>query len=253
MNANTIPEHLTAPPTGDITVWTKPNCVQCRLVKKRLTDAGVPFIERDLTAPGHEDDLAHFKGLGFGSAPITEHNATAVPGFVPAEIDRIIAAWRAGHPVASLREQQQEYTDTTAAFHAGQDVVPGDCWRACLASLLEVPIAEVPHFAHLYPSDGTLEWWDASVAWVRSTLPGWTLGCWHRPNRGWSGVYSAEDASAAPDRVILTGPSPRGAWNHSVLVYAATGELAHDPFPGGTGVGEGPGDVVGLVRQEWQS
>ena len=93
-----LPDHLTAQPSGDVTVWTKPNCVQCRMVKHRLTLAGVPFTERDLTAPEHEEDLRHFKSLGFGSAPITEHEATSFPGFVPAEIDRIIAAWRAGHP-----------------------------------------------------------------------------------------------------------------------------------------------------------
>ncbi|GAA1915053.1 hypothetical protein GCM10009775_04360 [Microbacterium aoyamense] len=154
----------------------------------------------------------------------------------------------------SLREQLQEYTDTTAAYHRGEDVIPGDCWRACLASLLEVPIADVPHFAHLYPTEGTLEWWDASVAWVRETLPGWTLGCWRRPEEGWfQRFYSADEAANAPDRVILTAASPRGAWNHSVLVSVRTGELAHDPFPGGTGVGEGPWDVVGLARLEWLS
>lgn len=94
--------NLHTPPTGDITVWTKPNCVQCTAVKRRLTDAGVPFTERDLTAPEHEKDLEHFKGIGYATAPITEHGIVAVPGFVPAEIDLIIAAWRAGHPAEAL-------------------------------------------------------------------------------------------------------------------------------------------------------
>lgn len=97
-----LPDHLTAPPSGDVTVWTKPACVQCNAVKRRLTEAGVPFTECDLTHPDHEKDLAHFKGLGYSSAPITEHGAVAVPGFVPAEIDRIIAAWRAGHPAEAV-------------------------------------------------------------------------------------------------------------------------------------------------------
>ncbi|KJL37075.1 Glutaredoxin-like protein NrdH [Microbacterium ginsengisoli] len=90
-----LPSHLTAPPSGDITVWTKPSCVQCTAVKRRLTEAGVPFTERDLTAEEHESDLEYFRKLGYRSAPITAHGAVAVPGFVPAEIDRIIAAWRA--------------------------------------------------------------------------------------------------------------------------------------------------------------
>lgn len=97
-----IPESLKTPPSGDVTVWTKPNCVQCRMVKRRLSEAGVPFDERDLTAPENEKDLAHFRGLGYSSAPITEHGTVAVPGFVPAEIDRIIAEWRAGHPAEAV-------------------------------------------------------------------------------------------------------------------------------------------------------
>lgn len=96
---NSLPSHLTAPPTGDVTVWTKPGCVQCNMVKRRLGEANVPFIERDLTAPENADDLVYFTKLGYRAAPLTEHEQVIVPGFVPAEIDRIITAWRAGHPV----------------------------------------------------------------------------------------------------------------------------------------------------------
>lgn len=93
-----ITDATTPRPTGDITVWTKPNCVQCRLVKHRLTQAGVPYTERDITATAHATDLAHFKALGYMAAPITEYETTAFPGFVPAEIDRIAAAWKTTHP-----------------------------------------------------------------------------------------------------------------------------------------------------------
>lgn len=78
-----------------VIVWTKPSCVQCRLVKLRLEAASVPFEERDLTAPESAKDLEHFRGLGYSSAPITEYGGIAVPGFMPSEIDRIIEAWRA--------------------------------------------------------------------------------------------------------------------------------------------------------------
>ena len=58
----------------------------------------------DVTAerPAAEEnaaDLEYFQKLGYRTAPITEHGKAAVPGFIPAEIDKIIAAWRAGHPV----------------------------------------------------------------------------------------------------------------------------------------------------------
>lgn len=78
-----------------VIVWTKPACVQCKLVKHRLEVAGVPFVEHDLTAPENAKDLEHFRGLGYTSAPITEFEGIAVPGFMPSEIDRIIGAWKA--------------------------------------------------------------------------------------------------------------------------------------------------------------
>lgn len=78
-----------------VIVWTKPACVQCRLVKFRIEAAGVPFEERDLTEPESAKDLEHFRGLGYSAAPITEYGGIAVPGFMPSEIDRVIEAWRA--------------------------------------------------------------------------------------------------------------------------------------------------------------
>lgn len=178
-----------------------------------------------------------------------------------------------------LRHQHQEYTDTAAAYEAGEDVVPGDCWRACLASLLEVPLAEVPHFIHLYPTEVIYtdpaemaaqarlserlgpRWWRESIAWVEQQRPGWTLAAWDRPepwtpfwNTSWSDTAPPSEmieAAGGSARLILTAPSPRGEWNHSVLVDAQTGELEHDPFPGGGGVLAGPGDRVALVRPEW--
>jgi len=85
-----------------VTVWTKPNCQQCRLVKHRLDAADVAWRELDLTAPEHAKDLEYFRGLGFSSAPITEFGGIAVPGFMPSEVDRVIAAWRAEQARAEL-------------------------------------------------------------------------------------------------------------------------------------------------------
>ena len=109
---------------SDLIVWTKPSCVQCDAVKRRLVEkiagktgltgaqvkaeflelviAGL-VTERDLTAPEHASDLEYFRGLGYSSAPITEYGGSAVPGYMPAEIDRIIDAWRAEHPTAVPR------------------------------------------------------------------------------------------------------------------------------------------------------
>ena len=146
----------------------------------------------------------------------------------------------------SLREQHQRYTENTAAYLAGEDVVPGDCWRTALACLLEIPRDDVPHFAYDYPKGN--EWWHRSVSWVKQQRPGWTLSAWGPGN--WP-FYADHVSHDAPDRVLVTGGSPRGDWSHVVLVDARTGDLAWDPFPGGEGVLQPIVDRVALVREEW--
>lgn len=156
---------------------------------------------------------------------------------------------------ATLREQHQEHLSlaSTQAWAAGDpDVVPGDCWRACIASLLEVPIADVPHFVALHPDvdgDELAEtqgppWWRESNAWIARVRPGWEIRAWDVPSP-WTPVYVYR--KGMPDRVILSGRSPRGDWLHSVLVWDADGTLAHDPFPGGGGVNAPYSDRIALV------
>lgn len=93
-----------------VIVWTKPACQQCRMVKFRLEAAGVEYEERDLTALEAAKDLEHFRGLGFSSAPITEFGQIAVPGFMPSEVDRVIAAWRAANATSSPDSRSHERT-----------------------------------------------------------------------------------------------------------------------------------------------
>lgn len=97
--------------TNKITLWTKPACVQCDAIKRRLVQGitglvGLPknemleefqrlvnkgiVYERDLTTSENEESLKRFKTLGYTSAPITEFGSHAVPGYIPAEIDNII-------------------------------------------------------------------------------------------------------------------------------------------------------------------
>lgn len=77
-----------------IVLHKKPACQACRAVARRLSEAGVEFIEQDLTAPENLKDLEHFKGLGYSSAPITEYGDIAFPGYNPAEVDRVIAKYK---------------------------------------------------------------------------------------------------------------------------------------------------------------
>lgn len=156
--------------------------------------------------------------------------------------------------MSDLRTQLQEHTDVASTRSWAEGVpgaLPGDCWRACLASLLEVPMAETPHFVALFPDvDDELSeaegpaWWRASKAWVEEVRPGWTIAAWDVPD-DWHPIYVAP--TGMPDRVILSGRSPRGDWLHSALVWDADGSLAHDPFPGGTGVVAPYPDRIALI------
>ncbi|AIZ01780.1 hypothetical protein ArV1_093 [Arthrobacter phage vB_ArtM-ArV1] len=105
----------------------------------------------------------------------------------------------------------------------------GNCWQACIASLLELPIEDVPHFI-LHE-----DWWEATKAFVSVHKPGWTIE--HYPTV--FPAYQDPDHPEAPTHVIGSGQSPRGDFLHAAIVDAVTGELAHDPHPSRAGfVGE---------------
>lgn len=95
----------------------------------------------------------------------------------------------------------------------------GDCFRACVASILELPSDEVPHFVQLAEDTGNdLDWATMFVAWCSSrgvdfySIPG------DRKPTGWA---------------ITSGPGGRGPL-HSVVTFA--GELRHDPHPSRAGL-----------------
>lgn len=99
----------------------------------------------------------------------------------------------------------------------------GNCLAACIASVLELPLADVPNFAAL-PQD---EWFLTLEAWLR--------------DRGLGLVVWGTDVRApyldphGGDALLAHGKSPRGDWQHTVVVDAA-GDLLHDPHPDRTGV-----------------
>ena len=114
-----------------------------------------------------------------------------------------------------MKPVDQLYTDLP-----GEGDVVGDCWRASLASILELPAEEVPHFVALGDS-----WVDATHAWLAK--------------RGLEGAFY--DGGPPPEYTgyaVATGKSPRGDWNHAVVAYVretgpsvAEVSLEHDPFP----------------------
>ncbi len=95
----------------------------------------------------------------------------------------------------------------------------GNCLQACVASLLELDLEEVPHFA----SFGEF-WFQKMVKWGM--------------DRGFF-VLCLDSIPPPEIYAIMGGPSPRGPFSHSVI-SGPNNEIVHDPYP--TGGGLAPGD-----------
>lgn len=127
-----------------------------------------------------------------------------------------------------------DQTDTTSTT--------GNCLQASFASLLGMPLDDVPHFAAISGPD----WWPAIFRFIHESSDGKLQLCL-RPLR--FPVYGEDDTPADRLRgyVIGVGPSPRGDWDHAVILDAITGELIHDPHPTDKqGIGGGRGYVLAL-------
>lgn len=116
----------------------------------------------------------------------------------------------------------------------------GNCLQAVVASLLDLPLDEVPHFVQDHvDTDGAKHWWNSMVEFVGT--------------HGW-GVHPAVPIPDYPGQhLMVSGPSPRGAdgdglWH--VVIYR-DGEMVHDPHPDRTGLRGGllgAGSAWGLHR-----
>lgn len=55
-------------------IYTKPNCVQCRMVKKYLDNKKIPFVE--INIENDENIINFLKGQGISSAPAIFYGET---------------------------------------------------------------------------------------------------------------------------------------------------------------------------------
>lgn len=76
---------------SNITVWSKPNCVQCRAVYRALDKAGTDYAVKNL--PDHPEKLQQFLDAGFSSAPVVESDISyTFAGFNPDGVKALILA-----------------------------------------------------------------------------------------------------------------------------------------------------------------
>ena len=55
-------------------IYTKPNCVQCKMVKKYLNNKNIPFVE--INIENNEDIINFLKGQGISDPPAVFYGET---------------------------------------------------------------------------------------------------------------------------------------------------------------------------------
>jgi hypothetical protein len=116
----------------------------------------------------------------------------------------------------------------------GDIVVSGNCYAAAIASMLDLPITEVPNCEVFFPWSEENRFWDQWMnAWLE--LKGWKIES--APEYG---VYHDDEHYAdgtaellKDDFYFVSGPSVRGV-NH-ICIFKA-GRLVHDPHPTKEGI-----------------
>lgn len=71
-----------------ITVYSKNNCMQCKMTKKFLEQHGANFQEINIDE--HPEKVDYVKSLGFTSAPVIEADNLVFSGFQPAKLQELI-------------------------------------------------------------------------------------------------------------------------------------------------------------------
>ena len=101
----------------------------------------------------------------------------------------------------------------------------GNCFAACIASILHLDITEVPNFC----ADGHPDWWSDAQHWLVER--GYFL-----LDIKYSAVTDAYCEVPNGVYVIIGGKSPRGDWNHAIIgisdkVYGhQIWRYVHDPY-----------------------
>ncbi|HEM4051367.1 TPA: glutaredoxin-like protein NrdH [Streptococcus suis] len=71
-----------------VTIYSKNDCVQCKMSKKFLDQHNVAYTEINLDE--QPEYIEHVKGLGFSSAPVIETESEVFSGFQPAKLKSLV-------------------------------------------------------------------------------------------------------------------------------------------------------------------
>lgn len=101
----------------------------------------------------------------------------------------------------------------------------GNCLTAVVASLLDLPLNEVPNFVqdhvdHDADNHREWDWWHRLVKFLH--------------DHGWA-LHSATLDANPGEHLWVSGKSPRADGIHHAVIYR-DGVMVHDPHPDGTGI-----------------
>ncbi len=71
-----------------ITIFSKNNCMQCKMTKKLLDKEGADYQEINIDE--RPDMIDYVKDLGFSAAPVVKAGEIIFSGFQPAKLKEII-------------------------------------------------------------------------------------------------------------------------------------------------------------------
>ncbi|MFD3083803.1 redoxin NrdH [Streptococcus agalactiae] len=71
-----------------ITVFSKNNCMQCKMTKKFLDQHGADFEEINIDE--NPEKIEYVKNLGFSAAPVIEAGNVVFSGFQPSKLKELV-------------------------------------------------------------------------------------------------------------------------------------------------------------------
>ncbi|HEL1586191.1 TPA: glutaredoxin-like protein NrdH [Streptococcus suis] len=71
-----------------VTIYSKNDCVQCKMSKKFLDQHNVAYTEINLDE--QPEYIEHVKSLGFSSAPVIETETESFSGFQPTKLKALV-------------------------------------------------------------------------------------------------------------------------------------------------------------------